>query len=102
MSGLCQEDEKSSCCTKDEGGPFKSRFPDASDHPETGEITERETSGHDKRKGFSDERSRALKICNSSNCCSLLFVCQWNFDGRTKRLAATPVVDRDAAGGSRP
>src|SRR5215471_5424889 len=22
MSGLCQEDEKSSCCTKDEGGPF--------------------------------------------------------------------------------
>ena len=20
--GLCQEDEKSSCCTKDEGGPF--------------------------------------------------------------------------------
>ncbi len=21
-SGLCQEDEKSSCCTKDEGGPF--------------------------------------------------------------------------------
>jgi hypothetical protein len=23
MSGLCQEDEKSSCCTKDEGGPFE-------------------------------------------------------------------------------
>jgi len=22
MSGLCQEDEKSSCCTKDEGGSF--------------------------------------------------------------------------------
>jgi hypothetical protein len=22
MSGLCQEDEISSCCTKDEGGPF--------------------------------------------------------------------------------
>jgi hypothetical protein len=22
-SGLCQEDEKSSCCTKDEGGPFE-------------------------------------------------------------------------------
>ena len=22
MSGLCQEDEKLSCCTKDEGGPF--------------------------------------------------------------------------------
>jgi transposase len=22
MSELCQEDEKSSCCTKDEGGPF--------------------------------------------------------------------------------
>jgi len=22
MSGLCQEDEKSPCCTKDEGGPF--------------------------------------------------------------------------------
>jgi hypothetical protein len=22
MSGLCQEDERSSCCTKDEGGPF--------------------------------------------------------------------------------
>jgi len=22
MSGLCQEDEKSSCCTKDEGWPF--------------------------------------------------------------------------------
>jgi hypothetical protein len=21
--GLCQEDEKSSCCTKDEGGPFE-------------------------------------------------------------------------------
>ena len=23
MSGLCQEDEESSCCTKDEGGPFE-------------------------------------------------------------------------------
>ena len=23
MSGLCQEDEKSTCCTKDEGGPFE-------------------------------------------------------------------------------
>ncbi len=23
MSGLCQEDEKTSCCTKDEGGPFE-------------------------------------------------------------------------------
>jgi len=23
MSGLRQEDEKSSCCTKDEGGPFE-------------------------------------------------------------------------------
>ena len=22
MSGLCQEDAKASCCTKDEGGPF--------------------------------------------------------------------------------
>ncbi len=22
MSGLCQEGEKSSCCTRDEGGPF--------------------------------------------------------------------------------